>query len=194
MKKKTKKGCLIGLSIFCGFLCFIFILNWGIWRSTAYSLTGIEFPLKLIYETDTSNCGRDLGFVATVYQLPDDIEKLITKQNINLQAYPMFCGLFFDKYTRYKWHSKFPTDEVEQQVYSTFKTPEDLGHIVKAGQVTKNSEAMLLAGYLLKQPGTLCGGWYKIRGKVENDLWIPDYFFYIMNLKHKVLIKFILDT
>jgi len=168
-------------------------MNWGIWRSLSYELTGVEFPIKKIYLTDTSNCGREFGFWVEVYQLPEHLQTLLDEKRIELKDYPMFSGLKWDGYTRITWTHEFPGNDAEQSIYDAIRKGVDPTHMPTVESVSDNESAKELACHLLKQQGTLCGGWYKNRGQ-KNEAWVTDYFFYIINIEKRTLIMFGLNT
>lgn len=194
----SKKGCLkrcllagvIGLAFFTILAVF---LNWGIWRSLPYRLTGVEFPIKKVYRSDTSNRGRELGSWVEVYQLPENLQTILNGKKIDLKDYPMFSGLKWDGYTRITWTHEFPGNDAEKFIYDSIKKDIDPSHVPTVESVSDYESAKNLAGHLLKHHGSLCGGWYKNRGR-ENEVWITDYYFYIINIEKRTLIMFGLDT
>ncbi|MEA4862995.1 MAG: hypothetical protein VB042_06770 [Victivallaceae bacterium] len=187
-------GCFLAVAIGLAFFIILAVFfNWGIWRSLPYELTGVEFPIKEVYRTETSDRGRDLGFWVVVYQLPENLQTLINEEKIDLKDYPMFSGLKWDGYTRIKWTHEFPRNDAEKSIYDDIIEDIDLAHVQTVEMVSDDKSAKALANYLLNQPDTLYGGWYKIIGR-KNEVWIPHYFFYIINIKKQILIMFGMDT
>lgn len=192
--RSIRNGLLIGLSIIAFFIIIALFTNWGIWRSLSYELTGIEFPLKIIYRQDTSNRGRELGFWVEVYQLPEHIQALLNEKRINLKEYPMFSGLEMDRYKRITWSHGFPRNDIENCIYVFFKKDISKSPMPTVESISNIEDAKDLANHLLRCPDTLCGGWYKGAKSDEHGVMITRYFFYIINIEKKVLIKFGLDT
>lgn len=192
--KRRFTGCLLaGIIGFALFSMFVVCMNWGIWRSVSYELTGVEFPIKEIYRTDTSNCGRELGFWVEVYQLPEHLQTLLDEKKIDLKDYPMFSCLKWDGYTRITWTHEFPRNDVEKSIYDSIQKDIDPTHMPTVKNISDDKSAKELASHLLKQHGTLCGGWYRNRGQ-KSEVWVTDYFFYIINIEKRTLIMFGLDT
>jgi hypothetical protein len=168
-------------------------LHWGIWHSLPYRLTGVEFPIKKVYRTDTSNRGRELGFWIEVYQLPEHLQDLLLEKKIDLKDYPRFSSLKWDGYTRITWTHEFPRNDAEKSIYDSIKKDIDPTLMPTVERVSDDKSAEELAGHLFKHHGTLYGGWYKNRGRGK-EIWITDYFFYIINIEKRTLIMVGRDT
>lgn len=176
-----------------GLFVFALICNWGIWRSTSSELTGIEFPVRQVYRTDTSGRGRDVGFFVVVYVLPDDVAQLLEQNRIDLSQHPRFDGLEFDGYTRVNWTRGFPRDAVESEIYRHFQDSPPAA--VPFQSINSDHAAEQLANSLLKEPDTLCAGWYKrSRQPGVSDPCIPHFYWYVLNVRLHALIMFGLDT
>ena len=94
-------------------------------RSRASDLTGIDFPLHEIYNTDVSGMGREWGFFVRVFELPDNIKELLDKNMVDLKKQPAYrAGLETDHYTRITWTNNFPRNEVEDNIFSYFRKSE----------------------------------------------------------------------
>lgn len=193
-RKGCFKGCfLAGAGGFIVFASLLVFFNWGIFRSISYSLTGVEFPIKGVYRTDTSNCGRELGFWVEVYRLPENLQDLLNEKKIDLKDYPMFSGLKWDGYTRVMWTREFPQNEAEKHIYDSIKKDIDPTHVPMLESVSDDQSAKDFAGCLLNDRNTLWGGWYKSH-KWPGGGMVSDYFIYILNIEKRTLIMFGRDT
>ncbi len=193
-RKGCFKGCLLaGAIVLTFFTALTVFLNWGIFRSLSYSLTGVEFPTEIVYRTDTSNRGRELGFWVEVYRLPENLQDLLNEKKIDLNDYPMFSGLKWDGYTRVMWTGEFPRNDAEKTIYDSIKKDIDPTHVPTLESVSDDQSAKDLAGCLLNDRNTLWGGWYKSH-KGPDGVMVSDYFIYILNIEKRTLIMFGRDT
>ena len=184
----------VALAAVAGFLALLLWLNWGIWRSTAYRLTGVDFPLRETYRTDISERGREAGFFVVVCQLPDDVVDQLGQRGIKLSRYPMLDGLETgDGYTRVNWTNTFPRNDIEQEVFRHFKREVIVLNRIDPRDVRSDDDAIRLANSLIRDPNTLYAGWYKDKSSSGN-IWIPHFYFYLLNLEQRTLIMFGLDT
>ena len=165
-------------------------------RSRASDLTGIDFPLHEIYNTDVSGMGREWGFFVRVFELPDNIKELLDKNMVDLKKQPAYrAGLETDHYTRITWTNNFPRNEVEDNIFSYFRKSEANAASPGLQGIKSDEDAINLANVLIEDKGTLYAGWYKYGTKDESgNIWMPHFYFYLMNLEHKTLIMFGLDT
>jgi len=164
-------------------------------KSTAYDLTGIDFPINQIYQSDVSERGREWGFYIRVFELPDNIKELLDKNSVNLKEHPASkAGLENDHYTRITWTDDFPRNEVEENIFSFFRKSEAVASSGLQG-IKSDEDAINFANALVEDNATLYAGWYKYGTKDESgNIWMPNFFFYLMNLEQKTLIMFGLDT
>ena len=200
MKKKTSssfRGCLTAGLCVAGFLTIAFLFfNWGIWRSKSYELLGVELPLKTVYRTDVSGRGRDAGYFVVVYLLPEDIQARLDEHAIKLSEYPMFAAAFErDNYKRINWAHGFPRNDIEEHIFGFFKEDVHETPMPTLERISDDSTAACMANHLLQLPKTVCGGWYKYgRRDSSGHIWIPDFYFYVMNIEKRALIMLALST
>jgi len=164
-------------------------------KSMAADLTGVDFPINQIYQTDVSERGREWGFYIRVFELPDIISGLLDKSSVNLKEHPASkAGLENDHYTRITWTDDFPRNDVEENIFSFFRKSQAAASPGLQG-IKSDEDAINLANVLVENKETLYAGWYKYGTKDESgNIWMPNFFFYLMNLEQKTLIMFGLDT
>jgi len=164
-------------------------------KSMAADLTGVDFPINQIYQTDVSDRGREWGFYIRVFELPDNLTELLDKNGVNLKEHPASkAGLENDHYTRITWTDDFPRNEVEENIFSFFRKSDAAASPGLQG-IKSDEDAINLANTLIENKETLYAGWYKYGTKDESgNIWMPNFFFYLMNLEQKTLIMFGLDT
>lgn len=163
--------------------------------SRASDLTGIDFPINQIYQTDVSDRGREWGFYIRVFELPDNVTELLDKNSVNMKEHPASKpGLESDHYTRITWTDDFPRNVVEENIFSFFRKS-DTAVLSTLQGIKSDEDAINLANALIEDRDTLYAGWYKYGTRDESgNIWMPNFFFYLMNLEQKALIMFGLDT
>jgi len=189
-------GCMVAaLAALLSTVVFMYF-NWGFWRSKAYELTGVDFPLDEVYRTDLSGRGRDAGFFVVVYRLPNNIANLLRENDIDLSLYPMFvAGFERDDYRRITWTKDFPRNEVEEEIFRYFAQQDRMSGDGGLDGINSDEDAIDLANALIQETDTLYGGWHKYGRRYANgDVWIPDFCFYLMNIEGRALIMFWLQT
>lgn len=192
------RGCLGVTLCAVAFLALVFLyFNWGIWRSKSYVLLGVDLPIETVYRTDLSGRqGRDAGYFVVVYQLPADTQEQLEEREIDLAQYPMFrAGFERDGYKRVKWTKDFPRNNIEKHIFSHFRRDAAETEPPRIQHINSDEDAELLANHLLQSPRTMCGGWYNHKsGYMPGHIWIPSFYFYVMNMERQTLIMFALDT
>ena len=180
-----------------GSLTIVFLyFNWGIWRSKSRELLGVELPLTTVYSTDLSDRGREAGYFVVVYRLPEDTQTRLDEHAIDLSEYPMFsAGFERDNYKRVNWAKGFPRNEIEEHIFNYFKHDVHEAPLPTLEEISDDTQAAYVANDLLQLPETLCGGWYKYGTQDSSGhIWMPHFYFYLMNIEHQTLIMFALDT
>ena len=200
--KNWKRNCLTAACALAASFLFLgafgLVTSWGIWRTRSCKLTGVEFPLHEIYATDLSGRGRDAGFYIRVYRLPADIRARLSGPGYDLSDYPLFSGSELGDFTRIKWKNEFPTNEIETHLASYLRR-DDMD--IEPGapheedfDVKSDADAIRLARRLLEHPDTWYAAWYKSRKTDDGTIWMPDFYFYVMNLEHRLLFLFAMQT
>lgn len=158
-------------------------------------MTGIDFPLNQFYQSDVSDRVRESGFYIRVFELPENLTERLDKNSVTLKEHPASkAGLGSDHYTRITWTDDFPRNEVEEIIFSFFRKSEVAASSGLQG-IKSDEDAIDLANTLIEDKDTLYAGWCKYGTKDESgNIWMPNFFFYLMNLELKTLIMFGLDT
>ncbi len=127
-------------------------------------------------------------------ELLESLTERLDKNSVTLKEHPASkAGLESDHYTRITWTDDFPRNEVEEIIFSFFRKSKVAASSGLQG--VKSDDAINLENALIEGKDTLYAGWYKYGTKDEsNNIWMPNFFFYLMNLELKTLIIFGLDT
>jgi len=189
----------ISLLVFFILIVTFIYHNWGFWRSKTYELTGKEFPLERIYATDISNRGREAGLFIRIYKLPENINSLLSTPNYDLSQYPILvAGFERDNYTRINWKKKFPTDKIDEYINGMIHSSHEKSDSAILSddhfKINNDAQAVQLLDYLKGQPDTYYCGWYKDGQEFHGTIFIPHFYFYVINPTQRLLIMFGLDT
>jgi len=163
------------------------VMTWPmVIASEERELTGLEFHLDLIAQVNDGSYRE--GYRAWVYRIPPTAATAINADRNSLTTYPMWSALCFDGYKLVRWKPIQAIRASEDRIllervfdcHSTDVAPE---------QVRTVEDARHLATSIANGKSALIASWYS-----SSEGIVTNYFVYVIDLEHRLLIKLSLTT